>query len=126
MPLCKFYKERYTDDTDLLTLYSILGVKDFDEWQDLFIKYIRYSKSLYPQGNIALKDPEIMPQFVKKRPLCVKICMNICLFNFFDYFCTMKILKNIFKAVFYILSTTIMLIVLVWILHFIFDNFYLS
>lgn len=86
MPLCKFYKERYTDDTDLLTLYSILGVKDFDEWQDLFIKYIRYSKSLYPQGNIALKDPEISLNLSKNALYARKfVRIFVCLVSFITF-----------------------------------------
>lgn len=60
MPLCDFYKERYTDDTDLTTLYSILGVVDFDQWQTLFEKYVTNSKSNHPSGSKATHEQELL------------------------------------------------------------------
>lgn len=72
MPLCKFYKERYSDDTDIITLYNILGVSNFDEWQAQFIDYITLSKNKYPTGNIITHDSEILPQFVEKPQKNVK------------------------------------------------------
>lgn len=77
MPLCKFYKERYTDDSDITTLYSILGVANFDEWQALFLDYLTLSKSRYPTGNIVTHDSEILPQFVQNPQKNVK--------NLYDY-----------------------------------------
>ena len=76
MPLCKFYRDRYTDDTDVQTLYSILGVRNFDEWQALFEKYVRNSKSLYPQGNKLLRESEILPQFVENGKKTIKNLYN--------------------------------------------------
>lgn len=77
MPLCQFYKERYTDDADITTLYSILGVRNFDEWQALFEKYITNSKSNHPSGNLVTHDTEILPQFVEKPHKNIK--------NLYDY-----------------------------------------
>lgn len=65
LPLCKFYKERYTTDEHLLYLYHLIGVENFDEWQELFVDYCRISKSNHPQGNQVLREPEILPQYVK-------------------------------------------------------------
>lgn len=39
MSLCDFYKERFVSDADILYMYDILGVKDFDEWLTLFNKH---------------------------------------------------------------------------------------
>lgn len=39
MPLCKFYKERFTTHEDTLRMYRSCGAKNFDEWVDMFIKY---------------------------------------------------------------------------------------
>lgn len=72
MPLCQFYKERYTDDSDITTLYSILGVRNFDEWQSLFVKYIKNSKSNHPTGNQVTHDTELMSQYVKNSRKNVK------------------------------------------------------
>lgn len=74
MSLCKFYKERYTDDSDIFRLYQILGVKNFDEWQDLFLEYCRDSKSSLPQGNLLLRESDILPQFVNN---CNKNVKNL-------------------------------------------------
>ena len=65
IPLCKFYKERFTTDEHLLYLYQLIGVDNFDQWQDRFVDYVRYSKSKYPYGNVILRESEILPQFVK-------------------------------------------------------------
>lgn len=77
MPLCQFYKERYSDDTDISTLYSILGVSNFDEWQTLFEKYVTNSKSNYPSGSKVTHEQEILPQYVEKSQNNVK--------NLYDY-----------------------------------------
>lgn len=83
MPLCQFYKERYTDDTDITTLYSILGVRNFDEWQALFEKYITNSKSNHPSGNLVTHDSEIMSQHVQKSQKSIE--------NLYEYLFVKKI-----------------------------------
>lgn len=76
MPLCKFYKERYTDDSDILRLYSILGVNNFDEWQTLFLDYCRHTKNNHPSGSLVTHEQELL-QYVEKSQKSVK--------NLYDY-----------------------------------------
>ena len=77
LPLCKFYKERFTTDEHLLYLYQLIGVENFDQWQEQFVEYCRSSKSNHPQGNQVLRESEILPQFVKNSTKTEKNLYNL-------------------------------------------------
>lgn len=52
VPLCKYYKDRVCTLDDTLALYEKLGVKNFDEYTELFNKEISNYRSLEQVSNI--------------------------------------------------------------------------
>lgn len=77
LPLCKFYKERYTTDEHLLYLYQLIGVDNFDQWQEQFTDYCRTTKSNHPYGNQVLREAEILSQYVQKSEKTEKNLYNL-------------------------------------------------
>ena len=49
--LCRYYKERVCTYEDTLRMYDAIGVKNFEEWQALFVKQKNSRKSALFSGN---------------------------------------------------------------------------
>lgn len=67
MPLCKFYCERYTTHEDTLRMYKSVGVTNYDEWLQLFTKYINTNKASIAKANELTHEVEVM-QHVRNPP----------------------------------------------------------
>lgn len=59
-PLCKYYKERFCSQFDTIRMYRSCGVKNFDEWLQLFNKTISLNKESIAKGNELLRENELI------------------------------------------------------------------
>lgn len=39
IPLCNFYRRYCSVEQDMLNIFNVLNIKDFDEWRDIFVSY---------------------------------------------------------------------------------------
>lgn len=50
-PMCKYYKDRVCTFDDTYRLYERLGVKNYEEWVQLFEKSLSNKKAVVQLGN---------------------------------------------------------------------------
>lgn len=67
VPLCKYYRDRVCTIDDTIRLYEKLGVKNYDEWLDMFNKQLSVKSANIEAGNEYkyYNDDEINPEEVQ-------------------------------------------------------------